>query len=248
MNKPLCFLRPSFLLISTLIPLGCSWTSAPREDVPAMHRNFSRSIDIQTGIVQGDVQKAQAAAEWLMAPENRGSFSGDALAREGAMLAHASTIAGASDPSVLASEAGNLAASCGKCHQAMGGGPRFVLGSQAPGGTSQEAHMIRHLWAVDRLWEGLEGPSDEAWLAGAQALAQTDPSIAEDIRANIPEDALDGFLAAVSNVAVSAASAESQDQRATAYGQVMASCQSCHSALGAPTSVSSPAHGTTDRR
>lgn len=248
MNRSLHFLPISLLLIGALVPAGCTWALGANEEVPLMHGNLSRSTDIQTGILQGDLEKARAAAQWLMAQENRGSFSDDLRIHEEAMLAHAGTIASAPDLGTVSSEVGPLAASCGNCHRAFGGGPRFVSGSDAPGGTSQEAHMIRHFWAVDRMWEGLVGPSDESWEAGAEALALTDPSIAAAIRATIPDDALDGFLAAVSNVAASAAATVSQDQRATAYGQVMVSCQNCHSAVGASTSASSPAHGTRSRR
>ena len=49
-----------------------------------------------------------------------------------------------------------------------GAGPRFVVGTKSPTGNSQESQMIRHLWAADRMWEGLVGPSDEAWTAGAE--------------------------------------------------------------------------------
>lgn len=235
MNTPLPLLPTCLLWISALVPVGCTWALGAGEELPLMHQNFSRSTDIQTGIVQGDLEKAKAAAEWLFAAENRGSYSGDARVHEEAMLSHAGTIAEAADWVTITSGVGRLAASCGDCHSALGGGPHFVPGSQAPGGTSQEAHMIRHLWAADRMWEGLVGPSEESWKVGVEALALTDPSMAAAIRATIPDDALDGFLAAVSHVAVSAAAAHTQEDRAVAYGQVMESCQSCHLAIGAPT-------------
>src|SRR6185295_1100568 len=64
----------------------------------------------------------------------------------------------------------DLGVSCGLCHQQRGG-PRASKETDPGEGTSVESRMRRHVWATERLWEGLYVPSDDAWNAGAQALS-----------------------------------------------------------------------------
>lgn len=229
-HTPTLFL--SLVLLGLLSPLGCTWGVSGEKETPPMHRSFSRSIDIQTGLVQGDLDRIRSAGTWILDQGSpMGAPSGTADEVE-TMEAEARTLSTAQNLTVAAGAAGRLAASCGGCHVATNGGPNFVVGSEAPGGSSQEDHMIRHLWAVDRMWEGLVGPSEEAWVAGTEALAATSPSILEAIRAEIPPDALEGFLAGVEDAAVGAQEAKGSAERASAYALVVESCTQCHMALG----------------
>jgi len=221
------------LLAGLVLSTGCTWAKGGgQEEVPAMHRNFSRMVDIQTGVVQGDLERATRAAAWLMDPENRSSVPTSAQAYQEEMLRLASVIADAPDLPAVSAQAGRLAAACGSCHEALDGGPRFVVGSDAPRGQSQEAHMVRHIWAADRMWEGLVGPSEEAWLAGAKALSETGPSLAETFRASLPEGVLAGFLAEVNALANQAMTSSGSDERPDTYGRILDTCHRCHAAIG----------------
>ncbi len=67
------------------------------------------------------------------------------------------------------------AKACGDCHGETGGGPRWVGQPVPPPGEQ----MARHVWASDRMWEGLIGPSTERWEQAAAALdAEVDDSSA----------------------------------------------------------------------
>jgi cytochrome c553 len=193
-----------------------------------MHRNFSRTVDIQTGVVRGNLGRAREAANWLLDPANQTVFSGSAQSYQAEMVARAALISEATDLNMVASEAGHLAASCGNCHQAVGGGPNFVVGSEAPGGDSREGHMIRHIWAIDRMWEGLVGPSDDAWRAGAEALALTGPADRESFRSSLPAEDLARYLGRVENLAGTAMNTTASSDRAQIYGQVLGTCIGCH--------------------
>jgi hypothetical protein len=197
-----------------------------------MHRSLSRSVDVQTGLVQGDLDRVKAAAAWILeqgSPVGAPASAADEIA---AMEKEARDLSTAGDLGAAAGAAGRLAASCGGCHVATGGGPLFVVGTEAPWGSSQEAHMIRHLWAADRMWEGLVGPSDESWEAGTEALSETDPGMMNAIRAEIPPDALEGFLAGVGEAGRRAMEAKALSERAEAYSAVVQSCTQRHAALG----------------
>ncbi len=63
----------------------------------------------------------------------------------------------------------DMAQACGGCHLALSG-PNFSGSSPAGEESSVVADMERHRWAADRMWEGLVGPSETAWLAGAATL------------------------------------------------------------------------------
>jgi hypothetical protein len=73
----------------------------------------------------------------------------------------------------LAAATGQMRGTCGSCHTASNSGPRVRIGGDPPTGVGELANrMIEHLWDADRILEGLIGPSDTSWNAGATGLAQ----------------------------------------------------------------------------
>jgi hypothetical protein len=87
--------------------------------------------------------------------------------------------------------------------------------------------MNRHVWALDRMWEGLIAPSDAAWRAGAVALA--DAPLHFSGQSNEQANQL---AAKVHELAGSARSASSAKDRAGVYGELLQTCSLCHEALG----------------
>ena len=92
--------------------------------------------------------------------------------------------------------------------------------------------MVRHIWAADRMWEGLVGPSEEAWLAGAEALSETGPALAEAFRASLPAGVLAGFLEEVNALANQAITSNERGERPGIYGRILDACHRCHAAKG----------------
>jgi cytochrome c553 len=196
-----------------------------------MHRQLNRTVDIQTGVVLGDLERAQRAASWIATREEQEPLppQGDPYLEEIRNLA--SSIVGTDDLPTVAASVGQIAGACGSCHQATGGGPYFVVRSAQPEGESQAERMIRHLWAADRMWEGIVGPSDEAWRAGARALAESEPVFSQVIQAaNSPPEA-ERSLSSVTTLARQALTVTDQGDRAEVYGQILNTCNACHSAM-----------------
>ncbi len=214
--------------LGMLLVGGCTWGIGGGEEVPEMHRNLARTVDIQTGVVQGDLEKAQKAAVWLVGREDQMAFSGEGKEYQSAMLHIARRISETEDLSEVALQTGQLAGSCGACHQALGGGPRFAVGTSAPDGDSQEALMVRHLWAADRMWEGLVGPSDEAWEAGARAISETQPALARAHRASTSAEGTGDLLQEVNLLSKEAMEATGLESRANVYGRLLTTCNQCH--------------------
>lgn len=233
LSKPTALLsKPTALLL--LLALGaCSWGfQESNREIPEMHKNLSRAVDLQTGVIQGDLEKARAAARWILERQELSSFPQSAQSFEAELLGYASNISTATELKAVAAQTGQLAAACGSCHQANGGGPKFVVGSTSPAGDSREAQMLRHLWAADRMWEGLVGPSEEAWTAGAKALAETQPALARAYRESADSRGLEGFLGEVNNLAQEASIASNLADRAEVYGRMLDTCNRCHTSLG----------------
>jgi cytochrome c553 len=225
--------NPFSLLGVILVAGGCTWgMGGGAREVPEMHQNLSRTVDIQTGVVQGDLSRVRSAAAWIVEREDRIPFPPEGRSYKEEILRYAGSISQAQDLRTAASQIGQLAAACGGCHEATGGGPNFVVGNSSPGGDSQEAMMIRHLWAVDRMWEGLVGPSEEAWIAGAEAMSETEPALAQALRESAVTRGSEDLLREINVLATEALNAHELGMRAEVYGRLLNTCNRCHSAVG----------------
>jgi hypothetical protein len=121
---------------------------------------------------------------------------------------------------------------CAACHSAVGG-PKFELG-EPPGEQSGTAgHMARHQWAADRLWEGLITPSEELWIAGAEALADAPlhPTQLAENQTVPPE--IEKLAKQVHEIGAKARDVKSSGIQGMYYGQLLATCAACHQQLDA---------------
>ena len=117
---------------------------------------------------------------------------------------------------------------CGECHRTQGGPEiqRYKQETRTPKSDSFESRMFRHAWAVERLWEGLTTPSDEAWAAGAAALAHA-PSDAPKAEPALPAGVVK-TLSLVRGLGTKATRADSFDEREKVYSQLLVTCAECH--------------------
>jgi len=121
-----------------------------------------------------------------------------------------------------------LAVECAGCHVATRTAPIFGAAPPLPAELlTAEARMARHVWAVDRIWEGLVGPDDDRWSRGLAVLAETPlpyapltdaPQLAADLR-NLAKQQLDDRATT------------SADQRAARYGEMLVTCAACHQSI-----------------
>jgi cytochrome c553 len=126
-----------------------------------------------------------------------------------------------------------IARVCGSCHLADGRGPTTIESPREAKTAKADdfgARMYRHMWAADRMWTGLTTPSDDAWLAGAAALAHGPLKTPADAPVAPP-----GFgiaLRDVRELGRQASEASTLEARANLYALVLATCANCH-AFGA---------------
>lgn len=143
---------------------------------------------------------------------------------------------GTSDVMVAAAGAlGEIGGACGSCHKTRGKGPTYEPAEAPEIVDDVVAHMARHQWAVDRMWEGLMAPSDERWALGVNALhdhpldaqALTSPEAGKS-----PADYLDWWI---HQRGPDTATAAAPEQRGKVYADLMAACAACHAETqGAP--------------
>lgn len=122
-----------------------------------------------------------------------------------------------------------MASICGQCHLDLGQSlplEAAQVESQAPKDDDVSTRMFRHFWAIERLWEGLMAPSDQAWSAGASAL------IRAPLRTPKPESpAPHKFAEALEQLrqlGTRASAAASPKARSEIYAVALASCADCH--------------------
>ena len=197
--------------------------------VDHMYAHFSQVGEVQTALILGDLEAARRPAEWLA---EHGRHPAAALGGEAALnrlRAGAQEVARASTVPQATRGAASMAAACGQCHSAVAS--PLTMGSRAtvPEGDELGEHMVRHLWAADRMWEGLIGPSDDLWRAGSAALAE-DALFLAGPEERGPE--VDRIGRAAHQLGTDARRATDVNARAEVYGLLLATCADCHALAG----------------
>ena len=89
--------------------------------------------------------------------------------------------------------------------------------------------MAGHHWAAARLWEGLIGPSDASWTAGAEMMARAPLTIVAedpDRPGSIGDD-----VARMRLLARRALDSKGLEARAQLYSEVLTTCTHCHATI-----------------
>ncbi len=199
---------------------------APETIQHHMQEHFAKVSAVKTAVIAGDFESAREPAEWLAEHDAYEALPGDWEPHVAALQEAAQRVAGASDLATAAVATADMGKACGTCHQALNEGAQFTVVSVPTEDSGVVAHMLRHEWAAQRLWEGLIGPSDEAWTRGAETLDEL-PLRPQGAAPEVTEWA--NTVHAVGEAAMQAADL---DTRAQLYGELLGSCAQCHRALG----------------
>lgn len=197
------------------------------EDFMADHfliATFSRDA-----VINGDLESLREPLTALAQHDYAGVAPGGWMPWIAELQQAASLTAQAQRLDAAASGVAALARVCGGCHEAQGRGPHYVQAHEddAPRGSRTLAdRMYRHMWALDRLWEGLTAPSDQAWVAGAKALARVAAEPSAQSAALSPS--LLAALAELRALSIDVTEATTLDKRANVYGLLLATCADCH--------------------
>lgn len=186
-----------------------------------MQRHFDDLRGVERLLIAGRLAEAKSLAFLLSRPA-REVWSIDALRVSEAALA----LSGAASLDEACRLEPRIAAACADCHRRTGTSPAFVRAPPPPPDDPEpRARMARHLWAADRLWEGLVGASDHAWRAGLEVLAAQPLS-------SLP-DAAGPRLQRLAVAALAEVPRDTPADRARTYGELLVTCAACHASPAA---------------
>lgn len=227
------------------IPEGTESSRPPAPDareaaVRARMQGHERLGDaMRDAVARGDLDEAKAEAKLLAKLRIEGPSG--ALWRQmfDAMRTAAAGLSGANDLNEASRDVAMVAKTCGDCHT-MFGRPGVIVEQANARASGVRALMQRHQWAAERLWDGLVVPSDDAWRAGAVALAEAPLAPEQLTPGKSPGPKVGELEQAVHQLGQAAANTERVDVRVGLYGQALATCAECHKWLGGgPSSESS---------
>jgi hypothetical protein len=180
-------------------------------------------------LIDGDIEALREPLEALATYDYRSVAPGGWMSYVASMQQAAHLTSSAQTMEVASIGVATMARTCGECHVATGRGPAFAGGEDE--GKAQKTdtlgeRMRRHMWAADRLWEGLTGPSEDSWTAGAAVLARA-PLPAPSADPPLPPDYVDAMVE-VRELGAEALDASTLEARAEVYGRFLASCAGCH--------------------
>jgi cytochrome c553 len=203
-------------------------TTVPTIDADVTERmegHFETVSELKNAVIAGDLDTTRELAEVLRDREPS-SDPVDWKPHVARLVEASNAAATATELSTAASAAAGLGAACGACHQATGAKPAFDPGQPPMEKDDPASRMQRHQWGVDRMWEGLIGPSEESWRWGAETIDETpgcqdfDPET-DQYRAEL--------CARIEALDRSALDARDLEDRRRIYGEFLATCSSCHS-------------------
>jgi len=193
-----------------------------------MYAHFDRAGEVHDAVVRGDLNRARSAAAWIATHQHPQGLPGATSEFQAAMQEYATQVSQSNHLEEATMAATQMGRTCGDCHRENGVSPRFLVGTVPPGGEGPKAEMALHVWASERMWEGLMGPGDHAWTSGARALregwldAQELVSDPED-RARIRE-----LIRQVYTLGGKGESATEPQVRAELYAEFLNTCMECH--------------------
>jgi hypothetical protein len=200
----------------------------PWEVEGRMQLHFAFAQAIVGHMVRGNVDEAQAAARELAEMNTPSDLPITWKAGFAKFRAGAATIASADTPFDVGVRTAAMGMKCAECHQSIRRPDideakilNFEWGTQP--------ELSPHEQAAYLMWTGVFLPSPEIYAAGVQRLEQgalSAPTLGLD---GLP----DGMGDQISDMAMRAASATSEVQRADAYGRYLVLCHECHEGVGA---------------
>jgi len=211
---------------------GCTPRAGPEVE-PRMIGHYENVARLYAEAAAGRLDGVRTEANELLARESGAGLPADVASHIEELRIYAGLAARAPDATSAASAVSRVAAACGSCHKSMKRGPTYQVVTGPPAGENPVAtRMIRHRWAADQLWDGLVGPSDESWRAGASVLRDA-PLFTDDLTHDVQHyEAVTKLAWTVHELGARANSARDQSVRAALYGELLGTCASCHSLLG----------------
>lgn len=198
-----------------------------------MHGHLVHVRAIKTGVIGGDLEATREHAVWLSEHDEPPGMPEAWSPYVKEMRQYAATAAAARDLETVAIAISEIARTCGECHLANGANLAFEVDRRPPEDMEDlVTQMRRHLWAADRMWEGLLRPSDEAWISGTELLA--DVHLTASLIGGEPASKVrvGDLVQQARALGEQGGRTERGPERSILYGKFLALCASCHTLTG----------------
>ena len=200
-----------------------------------MHEHLGRITTIKTSIIMGDLDSVREPAKWIAEHESVSGLPENYQPYVESMRQNAREVVAASDLQSAATAVSNMAITCANCHQANDVTIAVSITAEPAEWGGTDVHMQRHQWGVDRMWDGLIGPSDKSWKQGANMLVDI-PLYTYDVmdESASMEDtiAIDTIAQRLHSLGGQGAYTNSPEDRSSMFGEVLETCAECHTKLG----------------
>jgi cytochrome c553 len=196
-----------------------------------MKDHFTRGVKMRDAVIAGDLESLRKDAQW-MAEHELSSNLPDAWQPHVKRMQNAAKQAlDAPDLARAASAVAEVAGACGGCHVALGG-PKLAPSTAPAKGSGAAPHMARHQWATARMWDALTTPSEDAWRAATEVMADA-PLLPEEVAGprSLPV-ATKELARNVHDIAEKARLDRDAGKWVESYGRFLSGCAACHQALG----------------
>jgi len=235
LNAPALAFLMSFCIASPLL-VHAQEEVTPEESAAAdhMHEHLTQISLIQAFVIMGDLDATRQPANWLATHETMENLPASYEPFVEFMRSSARQVQNAVNLQEAGAAVSLMAQNCGNCHVASNLNIEFGFDDLPAGWSDNETHMQRHQWAVDRMWEGLIGPSNASWYRGTAMLAE-EPLHAADVSDNVTAEdaaALEKIAASVHELGARGADTEGLTDRSRIYGQILGQCADCHTRIG----------------
>ena len=190
-----------------------------------MNTHFERAGEVRDALVRGQLDRVRSGAEWIATHQEPATPPAGSATT---MKSFAHQVSRAQTLEEAAHATAQMGRSCGECHQAQKVSPRFLVGTVPPQGSGLQAEMARHVWAAERMWEGLIGPEDYSWRSGAEALEVGWLGPGDVVADPGDRDKVRELCQRLYALGARASAAKGMEERAEIYGEFLTTCIDCH--------------------
>jgi mono/diheme cytochrome c family protein len=221
-------------LVTALSAVGATLVASAQDAtvLEHMHEHYDAMLKIQSAVIAGSLEDTHEPSRWLTEHQTPAGLPAGWEGYVDAMRTAARDTLNAQDVASAASATSRLGLACGGCHVSSNVSVEFESVARPPDSGNPRAHMQRHQWAADRMWEGLIGPSSFSWSRGANLLFES-PMKLETVGAEAQDEALLGMTRRIHQLAANATAVSDPIERADIYAEFLANCAACHNAVSA---------------
>ncbi len=198
-----------------------------------MHGHLIHVDAIKAGVIAGDLGATREHSIWLSEHDEPPGMPAAWAPYIQEMRQYAAVAAAARDLEPVAVAVSEIARTCGECHRTSGAKPEFASVQRPPADAQGvSAQMHRHLWAADRMWESLLGPTEELWINATDLLATVDLATEELSSDPVTQERVAELLTRARALGEQGGQTGAGPARSELLGRFLTQCASCHALTG----------------